>query len=576
MSLIICNNQVRQLNYMVYSDQPLESHDKAQQKMMDEMCLLVDKNDEVIGTKSKLECHYKSGYRHRAFSVVIFDEVGRMLVQQRSKEKITFPGVWANACCSHPLDFENENNGESSGIINAAVRKLEQELGIPTTVTRDWEFKFIGKFEYSCRWSIDWIEKEIDHVLVVQANCEVKVNDNEINEIMWLTEPDIIDMMEGNGKWENQLIAPWFRMIWKHFLAPNYPNINLISESFNEQIIDCGELMINDKKIGLTLTEAVMEHKNNVEQEIMLSLSKMEQVRLHGAMVHLFAGGGKRYRAILPRLVGEAVGNANKGHYTLGASIEIIHNFTLIHDDIIDQDPIRRGLDAVHVAYDDATAINAGDAMLAVGFEILAESPDISSKNLRYLVTAIGEMVRRVAEGQQEDIEFENREVVTEENYIAMIAGKTSAMFETCARTGAILSDADQDTVDNMAKWGLNFGLAFQLMDDLIDITGDTETLGKPAGSDIIQGKMTLIAIHAKSTDSNLVNFNKVFGNGICEDSELQLAVQDLEDSGSIEYARARAMYHHAIAHECLDKLVQSQKVAVLRELTDLQLTRIS
>jgi geranylgeranyl diphosphate synthase type I len=275
-------------------------------------------------------------------------------------------------------------------------------------------------------------------------------------------------------------------------------------------------------------------------------------------------------------LVGEAVGVANDGHYTLGASIEIIHNFTLIHDDIIDQDPIRRGLDAVHVAYDDATAINAGDAMLAVGFEILAESPDISGDNLRYLVTAIGEMVRRVAEGQQEDIEFENREIVTEEDYISMIAGKTSAMFETCARTGAILSEADKETENNMAKWGLNLGLCFQLMDDFIDITGDTVTLGKPAGSDIVQGKMTLIAIHAMKSGLDLENFKKVFGHGSCHDTELLEAVKDLRKSGSIEYARKKAMHHHSIAHECLDKLIQSPQVDILRELTDYQLIRIN
>ena len=98
----------------------------------------------------------------------------------------------------------------------------------------------------------------------------------------------------------------------------------------------------------------------------------------------------------MPRLVGDAVGHGHEGHYTLGACIEIIHNFTLVHDDIMDQDPIRRGLDAVHVAYDDATAINAGDAMLALGFEMLADSPHIQDGQLRQVVSAIGEMVRRV------------------------------------------------------------------------------------------------------------------------------------------------------------------------------------
>jgi len=308
----------------------------------------------------------------------------------------------------------------------------------------------------------------------------------------------------------------------------------------------------------------------------MSSLGKMKQENLHGAMTHLFKGGGKRLRAILPRLVGEAVGGAHEGHYTLGASIEIIHNFTLIHDDIIDQDPIRRGLDAVHVEYDDATAINAGDAMLAVGFEILAESGDISDNQLGHLIRSIGEMVRKVAEGQQEDIEFETRGVVSEQDYIDMITGKTSAMFETCSRTGAILASADGVTVENMAEWGLNLGLCFQLMDDLIDVTGDTETLGKPAGSDIVQGKMTLIAIHAKQSGGDLPNFDSVFGSGDSDAETLSKAVMELENSGSIEYARRTAMHHHSLAHECLDSLPNTPAVDVLRELTDFQLIRIS
>jgi len=228
------------------------------------------------------------------------------------------------------------------------------------------------------------------------------------------------------------------------------------------------------------------------------------------------------------------------------------------------------------VEYDDATAINAGDAMLAVGFEILAESKDVPDKLLGHLIRSIGEMVRKVAEGQQEDIEFEARDKVTEDEYIAMIAGKTSAMFETCARTGAILAGASDEEVSNMAQWGLNLGLCFQLMDDLIDITGDTETLGKPAGSDIVQGKRTLIAIHALQSDSELTSFNAVFGSGQCNEEDLSRAVSELEDSGSIDYAKRRAMHHHSLAHECLNKVEESPALLVLRELTDFQLIRIS
>ena len=552
-------------------------HDEIQSEMMGEMCLVVDIDDNVIGAESKLSCHKDDGIRHRAFSVLIFDSQGRLLVQKRSTQKITFPGVWANSCCSHPLDIESENTG-NDGVKNAARRKLDQELGIPMGISEDWAFHHIGRMEYSCRWNEDWIEREVDHIMVVNSDTEVEHNENEISEVRWVDSDEISRMMSGEGDWSGEVIAPWFRLIWQKFAIPHECAPLKMASSINEDIIYCGEVNMDGDSVnpGQTLLDALANHRERVEGEIMESLGKMEQKNLYGAMTHLFKGGGKRLRAILPRLVGEAVGGENEGHYTLGASIEIIHNFTLIHDDIIDQDPIRRGLDAVHVEYDDATAINAGDAMLAVGFEILAESDDIPDNRLGHLITSIGEMVRKVAEGQQEDIEFETREEVSEQDYIEMIAGKTSAMFETCARTGAILADADRETIENMAEWGLNLGLCFQLMDDLIDVTGDTETLGKPAGSDIVQGKMTLIAIHAKQSDEELPNFDIVFGSGDCDAESLAKAVSELEKSGSIDYARSRAMHHHSVAHECLGRLPKSPAVEILKELTDFQLIRIS
>ncbi len=556
----------------------LQGHDEDQTGMMEERCILVDAEDRRTGSLSKIECHLGQGHRHRAFSVVLFDLQGRLLIQRRASEKITFPGVWANTCCSHPLDIPGENADPPGGVVAAACRKLEQELGIPKTVTSRWKFNHIGSFEYRCRWNQSWVEHEIDHVLIVQAEAEIHPNPNEISETRWLDPEDMGEMMNGAGHWGGTVIAPWFKMIWEHFLSPQYPDIDSIAKSAREEIVRCGELTIDSPSAipGQSFLDALGSHRKRVEGIIMDSLGKMQQERLHGAMTHLFAGGGKRLRAIIPRLVGEAVGEAHDGHYTLGASIEIIHNFTLVHDDIIDQDPIRRGLDAVHVAYDDATAINAGDAMLAVGFEILAESPEIDADKLAFLVSTIGEMVRKVAEGQQDDIEFEQRNTVTEEDYIAMITGKTSAMFETCATTGAILAGASDEIVDNMAIWGLNLGLCFQLMDDLIDITGDTETLGKPAGSDVVQGKRTLIAIHALASGLDLPNFRQVYGAGNCSDDDLAAAIRELQESGSTAYARDRAMHHHSLAHRSLELLDDNPAVQVLKELTDFQLIRIN
>ena len=554
----------------------LQGHDDSQAEMMSERCILVDSEGNSIGSETKFRCHFEEGLLHRAFSVLIFDTQGRLLVQKRSDDKITFPSVWANTCCSHPLDIPGENDDVVDGVINAAKRKLQQELGISKSEISEINFRHLGSFHYECRWDSEWIEREIDHVLVAISDVEVDPNPNEISDTKWLSGDEIAEMMTGRGFWKDQLVAPWFRLLWGEFLDQYYPDI--YAAPVKDGVTHFGEVDMTGNSIvpGHNLLEAIALHREHVEKVIMKSLSKMKQERLHGAMTHLFSGGGKRLRATLPRLVGEAVGDAHEGHYTLGASIEIIHNFTLVHDDLMDQDPIRRGLDAVHVAYDDSTAINAGDAMLAVAFEILAESPDIDSDKLAFLVRAIGEMVRNVADGQQEDISFESRNEVSEDEYIEMITGKTSVMFETCAGTGSILAGASPEIVENMEKWGLNLGLCFQLMDDLIDITGDTQTLGKPAGSDIVQGKKTLIAIHALKCGKEMPAFAKAYGAGECSDEELVNAVQELHDSGSIQYAKDRAMHHHELAHGCLDKLPDSPAVSVLRELTDFQLIRIN
>lgn len=562
---------------MASSDRALSGHDSSQAVMMEESCLCLDENDAVVSTASKLHTHLGDGIRHRAFSVLIFDSQGRLLVQQRASEKITFPAVWANSCCSHPLDITGENGDAIEGVKEAARRKLDQELGIPRSITDTWVFNHIGRFEYKCRWDDEWVEHEIDHVMIVKADCEVDINRNEIQAIDWLDSSELKQMMARGGRWKSQLIAPWFEAIVANFLKDGDADIDEVINNARTDIIRCGELSVaHPSNSAANVLAALGEHREIVEDVIQSNLGKIQQKRLRGAMSHLFTGGGKRLRAIMPRLVGDAVGNGHEGHYTLGACIEIIHNFTLVHDDIMDQDPIRRGLDAVHIAYDDATAINAGDAMLALGFEMLADSEHIEDSQLRHVVSTIGEMVRRVAEGQQEDFEFEDRDSVSEDEYIAMIAGKTSAMFETCAETGAILAGANQETVDNMARWGLNLGLCFQIMDDYIDMVSDTETLGKPAGSDIVQGKRTLIAIHALESGAELPTFRKLFGTESDPDEELATAVDELRENGSIQYALDRAMEHHRIAHDCLDLLENTPAVELLRDMTDFQLVRIN
>ena len=330
---------------------------------------------------------------------------------------------------------------------------------------------------------------------------------------------------------------------------------------------------------GCDLFTAIAEVKPFVEARIERALTHTSSERLSGAMMHLINGGGKRMRATLPWLVAKAVGDTHSGLLDVGAAIETIHNFTLVHDDIMDDDDIRRGLPAVHIEYDLPTAINAGDAMLAIAFEAMVVADGIDCNDLPFLVKRIGRMVRRVSEGQQLDIEFETRDdEVSEEEYIEMIRGKTAVMFLTCGEIGAYLSGADEETVQCMHDWGLALGLCFQLMDDLLDIKSSTEKLGKPAGSDISQGKRTLMVIHALKQDDCPAKqvLLSVLGKEDASAEEVSAGIDALQQLGSIEYGMSRAEEYHAQAHQLLDRIPPNPALMALRELTDLQLKRLN
>ena len=166
---------------MSYLDTDLTGYDASQTSMMLEQCILVDSEDNQIGAASKLDTHRGNGRLHRAFSVLIFDSQERLLLQRRSEEKITFPSVWANSCCSHPLDVKGEKEG-LEGVKNAAIRKMYQELGIPVGTISKSSLIFMTKMEYLARADADWVEHEIDHIMICRSDVEPKPNPNEISE----------------------------------------------------------------------------------------------------------------------------------------------------------------------------------------------------------------------------------------------------------------------------------------------------------------------------------------------------------------------------------------------------------
>lgn len=175
-------------------------------------------------------------------------------------------------------------------------------------------------------------------------------------------------------------------------------------------------------------------------------------------------------------------------------SVEIFHNFTLLHDDIMDNAPLRRGHDTVHVRWDENTAILSGDTMMIMAYQELLTTPD---RVLRPVLETFNVTAKEVCEGQQFDMDFETRDDVTVDEYLNMIRLKTSVLLAASLKVGALIGGATKEVAEQMYHFGLNIGIAFQLQDDLLDAFGDSAEVGKQAGGDIIANKKTYLMLTA-------------------------------------------------------------------------------
>ena len=233
----------------------------------------------------------------------------------------------------------------------------------------------------------------------------------------------------------------------------------------------------------------------NQALEALLPPADERPVKLHEAMRYSVFAGGKRLRPILCIASCEACGGAAEQAMRAACALELLHTYTLIHDDLpaMDDDTLRRGRPTCHIAFDEATAILAGDALLTLAFEVLAGIPDIGSSLALELARAAGS--RGVIGGQMEDIDAEGKTPdVSLVEYIHR--NKTAALIRASCVMGGICAGADIQTLEKLALYGENTGLAFQLADDLLDESSTVEKLGKDIGSDKARGKMTWPAVH--------------------------------------------------------------------------------
>ena len=204
--------------------------------------------------------------------------------------------------------------------------------------------------------------------------------------------------------------------------------------------------------------------------------------------------GGKRIRPVLCLMGNELFDEINEDAWHAATAIELFHNFTLIHDDIMDKAPLRRGMATVHTRYGDSTALLAGDVMLVTAYEHLNK---INNSYLQTILRLFNTTAKEVCEGQQYDMDFEKLETVQFSDYLKMIELKTSVALAASLKTGAILGGAGERNQNLLYEFGKKLGIAFQVQDDYLDAFGDPDKFGKQAGGDILANKKTFLMIHA-------------------------------------------------------------------------------
>ena len=271
------------------------------------------------------------------------------------------------------------------------------------------------------------------------------------------------------------------------------------------------------------------------EQSLRQLSTPEEPELLYAPIIYSMSGGGKRLRPVLLLLSTEAFGGSVDEAMTAAMAVEVFHNFTLLHDDIMDNADMRRGKPSVFAKWGENVAILSGDAMLITAYKLLAE---LNPTKLQRVMRIFNDMALEVCEGQQYDMDFESQNKVTVVEYIQMIERKTSALLSGSAMIGATIAGASDADIKLLYRFATELGLAFQLQDDLLDSYGD-EALGKKIGGDILEGKQTYLMVQAMSraTEEEREVLRTTHLNSKLSDAEKIATVKALYDKLEVKRA---------------------------------------
>ena len=294
---------------------------------------------------------------------------------------------------------------------------------------------------------------------------------------------------------------------------------------------------------SVTFFTSVQDQLQFVEQRIRDQASEEHHPDLRSALDHLLAAGGKRIRPTLGLLVGNMLGAPEEKLITLGASVELLHTATLVHDDLIDGALLRRGMPTLNARWSPAATVLTGDFLFARAAKLAAETDYLP------LMKLFSETLAIIVNGELTQM-FSARGVIDRNNYYNRIYAKTASLFQMSSLAASMVATEDEETRQSMKAFGYEVGMAFQIVDDILDFTGDQSTVGKPIGSDLLNGLVTLPAIYYAEEHPNDEDVLSLPGGGWKETERVQRLVDNIRKNAAVEKAmdEARRAVNRALA----------------------------
>ena len=311
------------------------------------------------------------------------------------------------------------------------------------------------------------------------------------------------------------------------------------------------------------IKSAYQEQLKKVDDHIKLKLSS--HVELVGEMAtHLMSTGGKRLRPLLTICSSEIFNYKGNRHINLAACVELIHNATLLHDDVIDKSESRRGFKTTNAIWGNKSSILAGDYLLSRCFEMMVD--DGSEEVLKILSSVSSE----IAQGEIMQLQFEKQVDMVEKNYLDIISAKTASLFGASMRVGGCINDRSNKEKEALESYGRNLGICFQITDDILDYSSKEKVFGKKIGNDFLEGKITLpiILLFQKSTSKEREVLQKYFSKKIRSENDFEQTLKLINKYQIIETCKKRADYFSSVASDSLSVFEKNFVVEKLQELS--------